>query len=85
MTDQAHMIQDVNIRENIPLTAPSQLKTEHPLTDDTAKFVYDSREAVKRILKGEDRRLVAIVGPCSIHNRDIAIEYAQTKEDGVLL
>ncbi|MEO2015533.1 MAG: 3-deoxy-7-phosphoheptulonate synthase [Fuerstiella sp.] len=76
MTHQAHMIQDVNIRENIPLTAPAQLKAEHPLTDDTAKFVYDSREAVKRILKGEDRRLIAIVGPCSIHNRDIAIEYA---------
>ena len=76
MTDQTHMIQDVNIRENIPLTAPALLKDKYPLTDDVARFVYDSREAVKRILKGEDRRLVAIVGPCSIHNKDIAIEYA---------
>ena len=76
MTDQTQLIQDVNIRENIPLTAPAKLKAEYPLTDDVGQFVYDSREAVKRILRGEDRRLVAIVGPCSIHNKDIAIEYA---------
>ncbi|MCP4174032.1 MAG: 3-deoxy-7-phosphoheptulonate synthase [Fuerstiella sp.] len=76
MSDQTQLIQDVNIRENIPLTAPAQLKAEYPLTDDVAQFVYNSREAVKRILKGEDRRLIAIVGPCSIHNRDIAVEYA---------
>ncbi|MEQ9411181.1 MAG: 3-deoxy-7-phosphoheptulonate synthase [Fuerstiella sp.] len=77
MIDEILKIQDVNIRETTPLIAPSELKQKFPLTDDMAKFVYDSRETVKRILRGEDRRVIAIVGPCSIHNRDIGVEYAR--------
>ena len=76
MTSELPKLQDVNVRENIPLTSPAELKMRFPVTPTVGKFVYESREAVKRILKGEDRRLIAVVGPCSIHNRDIAIEYA---------
>jgi 3-deoxy-7-phosphoheptulonate synthase len=76
MTSEYPKLQDVNVRENIPLTSPAELKLRYPVTPEVGKFVYESREAVKRILKGEDRRLIAVVGPCSIHNRDIAIEYA---------
>jgi 3-deoxy-7-phosphoheptulonate synthase len=77
MSTEAIKIHDVNIRENIPLTSPRDLKVEIPLPEQTARFVYDSREAVKRILRGEDRRLFAVIGPCSIHHPDIASEYAQ--------
>ncbi len=76
MTSEYPKLQDVNVRENIPLTSPAELKLRYPVTPEVGKFVYESREAVKRILKGEDYRLIAVVGPCSIHNRDIAIEYA---------
>lgn len=77
MIDEIRKVQDVNILETIPLVSPARLKEQHPLTDDTARFVYESRETVKNILSGEDRRLIAIVGPCSIHSEQIAIEYAE--------
>ncbi|GAB5441632.1 MAG: 3-deoxy-7-phosphoheptulonate synthase [Fuerstiella sp.] len=77
MIEEILKVQDVNILETTPLTSPAQLKAAHPLPDETARFVYESREAVKRILDGSDRRIVAIVGPCSIHDPRIAVEYAQ--------
>ena len=77
MTGEIPKLQDVNVRENIPLTSPAELKQKYAPTSDGARFIYESRETVKRILKGEDRRVIAVVGPCSIHNRDIAVEYAQ--------
>jgi 3-deoxy-7-phosphoheptulonate synthase len=70
------LVQDINIRETLPLISPRELKEKYPLTEQVARFVYDSREAVKRILNGEDRRIFAVVGPCSIHHPDIAVEYA---------
>ena len=76
MTTDIHLIQDVNIRGTIPLTSPRDFKSLYPLTDDIAHFVYESRETVKRILNGEDRRIFVVVGPCSIHHPDIAVEYA---------
>lgn len=76
MIDEIRKVQDVNILATTPLISPAELKEKHPLADDTAKFVYDSRESIKRILSGEDRRMIAIVGPCSIHDPKIAIDYA---------
>lgn len=75
MIDETRKLQDVNIRETIPLVSPAELKAKHP-AEDVARFVYDSRETVRRILKGDDRRVIAIVGPCSIHCPEIAVEYA---------
>lgn len=76
MSPSSWQIQDVNIRETTPLTSPADLLREHPITEEVAKFVFDSREVVRRILRGEDRRVIAIVGPCSIHSPEIALEYA---------
>ncbi len=76
MIEKILSLQDINIRETTPLVSPAELKQKYPLSDKTARFVYESRETVKRILSGEDRRVIAIVGPCSIHNPDIAVEYA---------
>ncbi len=72
-----HPLQDINILDTTSLTAPTELKTEFCLTDEGGESVYQARETVKAILRGEDRRLIAIVGPCSIHDRDAAIEYAE--------
>lgn len=74
---QHHPLQDVNILDTTSLTSPAELKTEICLSEAAAESVYQARESAKAILRGEDRRLVAIVGPCSIHNRDAAIEYAE--------
>ena len=70
-------LQDVNIRGTLPLISPAELKQEYPLTVETADHVWRSRAAVCDILKGRDKRVIAIVGPCSIHDTDMALEYAR--------
>ena len=47
-----------------------------PLTDAAAGFVTASRATVRAILRGQDPRLMVVVGPCSIHDPDAAVEYA---------
>ncbi|MCF6207592.1 MAG: 3-deoxy-7-phosphoheptulonate synthase, partial [Sulfurovum sp.] len=71
------MINNLHIRQISPLLSPGELKNKYPTTEKTNSLVSESREAIKRILKREDSRFMAIVGPCSIHNRDAALEYAE--------
>jgi 3-deoxy-7-phosphoheptulonate synthase len=59
------------------LPSPRVIKTKLPITDDAAALVVETREAIRRILHGQDReRLLVIVGPCSIHDSEAAFEYA---------
>lgn len=69
-------LQDVNVRDTVPLIAPRYLKLEEELTDAAVRTVIESRETVKRILSGSDPRLIAVVGPCSIHDHTAALDYA---------
>ena len=64
------------VRDIVPLRAPCVLKERYPLTEKSVKTVIDGRRAVGRVLAGEDRRMIAVVGPCSIHDPKAAIEYA---------
>jgi 3-deoxy-7-phosphoheptulonate synthase len=68
--------QDLHVREIVRLLAPGKLKAELPLTDAAAAAVVRSREAVTRILRRQDPRLLVVVGPCSIHDVKGALEYA---------
>lgn len=77
MTETQKLIQDVNIVGTTALTSPADLKHQLPASDAAAQAVYDTRQTLASILQGTDRRLVAIVGPCSIHNEQIAMEYAE--------
>jgi 3-deoxy-7-phosphoheptulonate synthase len=70
-------IHDVHVAATQRLIAPRALKEELPLTDELAQWVADSRETIRRIISGEDSRLMAIVGPCSIHDPDAAVDYAR--------
>jgi len=67
---------DLNICEMVRLTPPRALKAELPMSEAANRTVVEGREAVKRILRKEDGRLLAIVGPCSIHDPEAAREYA---------
>ena len=59
------------------LPSPRAMKTKLPITDQVAGLVVETREAIRRILHGQDReRLLVIVGPCSIHDQEAAYEYA---------
>ncbi len=69
-------IDDTRIRELRPLVSPAILIEEIPASNEVARFVSHSRKAVSSVIRGEDDRLVVIVGPCSIHDVEAAREYA---------
>jgi 3-deoxy-7-phosphoheptulonate synthase len=60
-----------------PIIAPADLRQVFPLSDHDREFVSNSRERIKDIIQRRDRRLMVIVGPCSIHDTDAAVEYAK--------
>ncbi len=67
---------DVHIEGYDKLIPPITLKQEFPLSDQATETVLSAREQVKKIISGEDKRMLAIVGPCSIHDEKAALEYA---------
>src|SRR3990167_7466358 len=67
---------DLRIREIKELLPPAKLLGEVPITQRAAKTVYETRQAIHRILHGADDRLLVIMGPCSIHDVKAAHEYA---------
>jgi 3-deoxy-7-phosphoheptulonate synthase len=68
---------DVRIDRLRPLLPPAILMEELPLTDQASTTVALARQRLTRILRGEDDRLVAVVGPCSIHDIAAAEDYAR--------
>jgi len=67
---------DLRIAALNPLIPPAILMEELPITEEGSQTVADARELTGRCLRGEDPRLVVVVGPCSIHDRDAALDYA---------
>jgi 3-deoxy-7-phosphoheptulonate synthase len=68
---------DLRIRKTDELISPEQLIADLEVSDTAAQTVANARSTIHRILAGEDDRLLAIVGPCSIHDPDAARDYAQ--------
>lgn len=69
-------IEDVRIESIRPIKSPAQLKEEVP--NQSKELIVRTRQEIRNILHGDDQqRLVMIVGPCSIHDPDAAIKYAQ--------
>ena len=64
-------------RELSPITTPEELKRELAADDAIVSVVEKTRAAIKDILDGRDDRLLAVVGPCSIHDRASAMEFAE--------
>ena len=71
---------DVNIAGVTRLTSPQDLLAELP-EEPVEESVNAARSAVVRILEGRDDRMISVVGPCSIHCRDAALEYAAKLKD----
>lgn len=57
--------------------APDQVHNEMPISETSAQTTLEARQAVHKILTGEDDRLLVVIGPCSIHDTEAAKEYAQ--------
>ncbi|NDC53385.1 MAG: 3-deoxy-7-phosphoheptulonate synthase [Planctomycetia bacterium] len=72
----AHATSNLRIRSLEPLIPPARLMALLPLDDEATRTIVEGRRAVERVLAGEDARVLAVVGPCSIHDPDAARDYA---------
>jgi 3-deoxy-7-phosphoheptulonate synthase len=68
---------DLRIRTARPLLSPAILEEDLPLAESGAALVHNARRAMGDILHGRDDRLIAVVGPCSIHDPAAALDYAK--------
>jgi 3-deoxy-7-phosphoheptulonate synthase len=69
-------VDDVRIRDIFELAPPSHLLREFKPSDAVEQLVFDTRRDIHKVLHGADDRLVVVVGPCSMHDKKSALEYA---------
>lgn len=77
---RAHALKDRRIKNSaskISMPTPAELVQAHPLTDDVAERIEQSRRQIEAILAGQDNRLLAIVSTCSVHDTEAALDYAR--------
>ena len=70
-------ITDINITRTVTLPAPHALIDEISKTETQSDFIRQSRQEINRIIFGDDKRLLLVVGPCSIHDIDAGLEYGR--------
>ncbi|MBI5015465.1 MAG: 3-deoxy-7-phosphoheptulonate synthase [Deltaproteobacteria bacterium] len=68
---------DLNVRSFEPIIAPAELKQVFPLSEEAAEFVTQARYQIRAILRHLDTRVMVVVGPCSIHDPEAAVDYAR--------
>ncbi len=71
-----HQTDDLHIKAIQKVVSPDAVHTDFPSTETSRDTIYEARQAVHKILQGEDDRLLVIVGPCSIHDPKAALAYA---------
>ena len=76
-TEPAQLSDKSSQRRTRPLPTPAVLRQRLPLNARQAEQVQAQRLAIRNILNGDDPRLLVVVGPCSLHDADAALEYAQ--------
>ena len=76
-THDTTRIDDTRIAAVRPLMTPALLEEQLPIPEAAQALVEASRAAISRVLQGQDDRLVVVVGPCSIHDHDQAMDYAR--------
>ncbi|MCR8921768.1 3-deoxy-7-phosphoheptulonate synthase [Dasania sp. GY-MA-18] len=70
-------VDNINVESQEILITPEQLKAATPMSEAATNTVAESREVIRNILDGKDHRLFVVIGPCSIHDVDAALDYAQ--------
>jgi 3-deoxy-7-phosphoheptulonate synthase len=76
-----YLTDDVRITGMEEVIAPHDLITEIPVSDEISELIFSNRQAISQILRGEDPRLLVIIGPCSIHDPTAALEYADRLQE----
>ena len=72
-----YVTENLRIRSVQAVSTPAEVQTELPLSDRAAQTTLTARAEAQRILRGQDDRLLVVVGPCSIHDPSAALEYAE--------
>ena len=67
---------DLRINGMDEALAPANLIDQFPVSNESSNLVFTKRNEAAHIIRGEDKRLLCIVGPCSIHDTISALEYA---------
>ena len=70
-------LNNIHIANIKPLSAPAIIRKQLPVSDAAAQAIQSGRDTITKILNGEDKRLMVITGPCSIHSKEIAVDYAK--------
>ena len=83
MQNSDYKTDDLRIDQIRQLIAPALLMSEFNISDEVAKLVNDSRIAAGNVLNGTDDRLLVVVGPCSIHDIEAAVEYASKLKEQI--
>ncbi|KAG0345480.1 hypothetical protein BG005_001283, partial [Podila minutissima] len=74
---EPEFMEDLRVSGYSPLLPPQIIQEELPMSANSRKVVSLARQQAAKILRGEDDRLIVIVGPCSIHDPRSALEYAK--------
>jgi 3-deoxy-7-phosphoheptulonate synthase len=80
---QKYNTDDLRISGMKEVIAPVEVHAEIPLSEKAAQTTFQTRHAIHNILAGHDDRLVAVVGPCSIHDTKAAHEYAALLKNAI--
>jgi 3-deoxy-7-phosphoheptulonate synthase len=78
-----HETDDLRIKWTKVVLPPVFLEEEMPMTDAASATVFETRNAISNVLAGRDKRLIVVVGPCSIHDPKAAREYANRLKESI--
>jgi 3-deoxy-7-phosphoheptulonate synthase len=70
-------VEDLRVTGVKRLITPAEVKKLHAASPETLNAILEARNTARRILRGEDPRLMVVVGPCSIHDTESAMDYAR--------
>ncbi|HYE04025.1 MAG TPA: 3-deoxy-7-phosphoheptulonate synthase [Planctomycetota bacterium] len=68
---------NTRVADTMTLLSPTALKAELPISDAQAEVVAAARDRIRAIMRGDDQRVLVVVGPCSIHDPAAAMDYAR--------
>ena len=77
-------INNVNVADQRVLISPAELRDMIGIPEAIYDFVSASRTTIEQIIDRQDHRLMVVVGPCSIHDVDAALDYANRLKKGSL-
>ena len=75
-TDMLPQTRNLNVAATTTLISPRDLEAELPTSAESVRTVVEGRQTIRAILRGDDPRLLVVIGPCSIHDVEAAREYA---------